>query len=153
MKKSIVLFLLFLFLSTPGVYATDPIHKLGRGVANIFTGAFEIVNETIIGARDQNIFVAPFRGLVFGTAKGLYRIGIGGIETFTFFIPVPRGFAPIIEPENALDTLKELTDEMKPEEAPEEGAAVEEAPTIEERAAEREEKLGAAIEREMDRRS
>jgi len=150
MKKLVTFFLLVSFLSSPVVFADDPMRKLGRGVANIITGPFEIVNETIIGARDQNLFVAPFRGVFFGTAKGLYRMVIGVVEGFTFLIPVPKGYAPIMEPENSLDTLAELTWEISEGRAP--STADEETPTVEERAAQRDELMEKGVERLESRR-
>ena len=73
-----------------------PLEKLGRGVSNIAGGWLEIPLN--IGKRydlhDTGTSLAV--GAIAGLFKGVVRTGVGVYETLTFFIPLPRDFAPIL---------------------------------------------------------
>jgi len=77
-----------------------PLTKLGRGLANIFGGWAEIPKEFYARSKDSEtlgaiIFTAP----VVGIAKAAGRTTVGFFETLTFFLPIPKDYGPIIEPE------------------------------------------------------
>ena len=77
----------------------SPVKKLGRGVANAVGGGYELPRR-IFKATDAG---GPVSGATVGVAKGAaFAIGrtlVGMYEIATFFIPIPAGYEPIIEPE------------------------------------------------------
>lgn len=79
--------------------ANKMLHKLGRGITNVLTCWVEVPRQvaTEWEARD------PISGLVLGTIKGVgwgfARFATGVYETFTFPLPIPEGYKPLIEPE------------------------------------------------------
>ncbi|MCK5556752.1 MAG: exosortase system-associated protein, TIGR04073 family [Candidatus Hydrogenedentes bacterium] len=74
--------------------------KLGRGLANIFSGWAEIPKEIHTqGKTSQKLASVIFAAPVIGIAKMFARMTVGVFETVTFFLPIPEDYAPIIEPE------------------------------------------------------
>lgn len=82
--------------------------KLGRGVANFFTGWVEIPVEfgRIIEKKGDlaALFIAPFTGLV----KAVARTAAGLYDALSFPFPLPSGYKPIIEPEFVLQNTESL---------------------------------------------
>ena len=109
MKKGLIAALIFAcFLLSVAVSSAqageyNAAEKLGRGVANFFTGWVEIPAE--VGRVIQKkgdlaaVFVAPFTGIV----KAIGRTAVGIYDTLTFPIPFPAGYKPVIEPEFVLE--------------------------------------------------
>jgi putative exosortase-associated protein (TIGR04073 family) len=83
-------------------------HKLGRGVTNIFTCWVEIPRNIA----EEWERTDPISGLITGGIKGVgwgfARFATGVYETFTFPVPVPADYAVMMEPEYIiLDTWGE----------------------------------------------
>jgi len=95
----IVISITIVSLLNPAAYAQNPLRKLGRGLANVATGWVELPAEigrkTVEKGDIAGVFVAPFTG----TLKALGRTLAGVYDTATFFMPLPAGYAPLIEPE------------------------------------------------------
>ena len=72
--------------------------KLGRGVANTFTGIAELPKQTILTGREMGtvgyIVVGPLKGI----GMTVYRTFIGLTESFFFSVPHPGYYDPMIDP-------------------------------------------------------
>jgi putative exosortase-associated protein (TIGR04073 family) len=77
-------------------------HKLGRGVVNVLTCWVEVPRN--IAAEWEK--TDPATGFVLGTVKGFgwgfARLATGVYETFTFPLPVPENYQPMLQPEFVL---------------------------------------------------
>jgi len=75
------------------------LHKLGRGTVNLFTGWLEIPKNIAKVWRDTD----PFTGLVVGGIEGfgwgIGRTATGIYDIFTFPIPTPANYEPLMQPE------------------------------------------------------
>jgi putative exosortase-associated protein (TIGR04073 family) len=75
------------------------IRKLGRGVANVATGVFEIP----ISIQEKFYSDGPMAAATYGLFDGIYKLlrrtVVGAYEIVTFPIPFPADYAPIVEPE------------------------------------------------------
>jgi putative exosortase-associated protein (TIGR04073 family) len=91
------------FFLTGSVYATGRVDdmsvKLGRGLTNVLTGAFEFGNEVDYSIAEQGVWKGSIFGIIKGVQKAVVRIGAGLYETLTFPIEYPADFKPILEPE------------------------------------------------------
>ncbi|MGC8741304.1 MAG: exosortase system-associated protein, TIGR04073 family [Candidatus Sumerlaeaceae bacterium] len=80
-------------------------HKLGRGLANIFTGVIEVPKNISREWRKSD----PVTGVIVGGVKGVgwaaTRMVVGAYETVTFPIPVPANYEPLMEPETPLPSV------------------------------------------------
>ena len=101
-KKFVVLTVLFTlilgFIGT-SAFAQNPVRKLGRGMANILTGFFEIPVNIVDAAEEEGFVAAITYGVVKGVAMGALRSGVGIYEAVTFLVPFPWNYEPILEPE------------------------------------------------------
>jgi putative exosortase-associated protein (TIGR04073 family) len=74
-------------------------HKLGRGLANLFTGVVEIPKNISREWRKSD----PATGIIVGGVKGVgwaaTRTAVGAFETVTFPVPAPPNYEPIMQPE------------------------------------------------------
>jgi putative exosortase-associated protein (TIGR04073 family) len=99
MKKLIAISLLALMILTSAVPAfADPVtRKLGRGICNMITFPWEMV-EQIQRANNTD---GPFAAFTYGIVKGLVmsctRALVGVYETATFIIPIPKDYKPILK--------------------------------------------------------
>jgi putative exosortase-associated protein (TIGR04073 family) len=116
-KKSLVLSLVVLLcvLFAANGFADDlarsrsesanMMHKLGRGVVNIFTGWIEIPKNIVVEIKETD----PFSGFVVGTVKGFGwawgRTLTGVYDVVTFPLPIPEEYGPLMEPEFILPDL------------------------------------------------
>jgi putative exosortase-associated protein (TIGR04073 family) len=79
--------------------ANKMFHKLGRGVVNVLTCWVEVPRNIAIEWEKTD----PATGLVLGTVKGaawgFSRLATGVFEVFTFPLPVPEAYQPLMEPE------------------------------------------------------
>ncbi len=91
------------------------LHKLGRGITNVFTCWVEIP-RTVSREWERT---DPVTGIVLGTVKGAgwaaTRLATGAYETFTFPFPVPPDYKAMIEPEFVVtdvwgDGIPDITD-------------------------------------------
>ena len=93
MKKIVAAALILLLISNfplSAYCADDAVKKLSRGVSNMLTCPFEIVEQ----AKRVNTSDGPWAACTFGIIKGVFMMGIRGVvgayETTTFFIPLPK---------------------------------------------------------------
>jgi len=81
------------------------LHKLGRGVVNLFTGFVEVPKCM---AREWKR-TDPITGITVGFFKGVgwgwTRTMAGAYEIATFPFPAPPGYAPLLEPEFVLTDI------------------------------------------------
>jgi putative exosortase-associated protein (TIGR04073 family) len=82
-----------LLMGAPPLWAQDPIHKMGRGVANLLTGWIELPKHLLQGSRMDNPLIGLGQGLLVGTGYTLLRGGLGLYETLTFCLPYPSQYA------------------------------------------------------------
>ena len=73
--------------------------KLGRGLANVFTGWVEIPKRIYETSQLQGTAAGVTWGLLRGLGYGFIRTAAGVYETFTFPFPAPPNYAPVISPE------------------------------------------------------
>ena len=103
MKKSllalgVVAFVLLNSFSV-GLAADDnAFTKFGRGMANIVISPMELYAQPVLLAKDNDITVAIFGGLLKGIAMFVAREVVGVYEVITFPVPLPKGYRPIIKP-------------------------------------------------------
>ena len=83
------------------LYHGGPVRKLGRGVANVFTGWTEVLLGMQRTAANEGQMAGASLGLLRGTGRMVGRTLAGAFETVTFLLPNPgqRGYAPLVEPE------------------------------------------------------
>jgi putative exosortase-associated protein (TIGR04073 family) len=95
--------------------ASKMLHKLGRGVVNIFTSPVEIPRNIAIEWERTDPVTGLFMGTVKGFGWGFARFATGVYDTFTFPFPVPEDYVPLMDPEFVVtdiwgDHIPELTD-------------------------------------------
>ena len=73
-----------------------PLEKLGRGVSNVAGGWLEIPLNIDKRYDLHDTGTSLVVGAITGLFKGVVRTVVGVYETLTFFIPLPRDFAPIL---------------------------------------------------------
>ena len=80
-----------------GRYNVPPaLEKLGRGVSNVAGGWLEIPLNISKRYDLHDTGTSLAVGAIAGLFKGVVRTVVGVYETLTFFIPLPRNFAPIL---------------------------------------------------------
>ena len=72
--------------------------KLSRGVANTFEGILEVPRNISNTTEAQGLLTGVTVGLGKGLGYGVLRTLIGLYEVVTFPIPIPAGYAPMIQP-------------------------------------------------------
>ncbi len=72
--------------------------KLTRGFANTFQGILEVPRNISNTTETQGLLTGVTVGLGKGLGYGVLRTLVGLYEVVTFPIPVPEGYAPIIQP-------------------------------------------------------
>jgi putative exosortase-associated protein (TIGR04073 family) len=72
--------------------------KLTRGLANTIQGIFEVPRNISNTTETQGLLTGLTVGLGKGLGYGVLRTLVGLYEVVTFPIPVPAGYAPIIQP-------------------------------------------------------
>ena len=70
--------------------------KLGRGMANTAGGWLEIPLTMHQNYTEQDTGTSLAAGAVHGIVKGIVRTGVGVYEIVTFWLPLPKHFAPIL---------------------------------------------------------
>ena len=86
-------------LYAEGMEAGKALSKLARGGINVVTGWVEVpkrINET---AKESGMAAGLTWGLLRGLGHGFVRTVAGFYEVFTFPVPAPSGYAPVIQPE------------------------------------------------------
>ncbi len=72
--------------------------KLARGLSNTFQGILEVPRNISNTTKMQGLLPGVTVGLGKGLGYGVLRTLVGLYEVVTFPIPVPAGYAPIIQP-------------------------------------------------------
>ena len=88
-SKIVVVFLIIAFISSScagSAYAQTPIRKLGRGIANMFTGFLELPQGIVDVAEEEGAAAAVTYGVTKGVAMSVLRTGVGMYEIVTFLI-------------------------------------------------------------------
>ena len=80
-------------------YMTGALRKLGRGVANVVSCPFELLRTPEMVGRKDGYPAALTVGIFQGVWRALERGVVGVVETGTFFVAIPKDFAPILQPE------------------------------------------------------
>ncbi len=95
-----------------GAVPTDPqsgpVVKLARGLVNILTSPLEFPVQYLTLRGEQNMPVALLGTVINGTIFMVGRIIAGAVEVVTFPIPIPKYYAPILDPPTALDSMKQI---------------------------------------------
>ena len=87
-------------MSTPKAFADDDMWtKLGRGISNMTTGWMELGYQPSQMAEEKRWPIALAGGIPKGVFYTYMRTMVGVYETVTFFVPSPKNFQPIMEPE------------------------------------------------------
>ncbi len=73
--------------------------KAGRGLGNLTLGFYEVIAQPREMAKSERWPIAVLGGTIKGVFRGAMRTVVGAVELVTFPLPVPHGYAPIIEPE------------------------------------------------------
>jgi putative exosortase-associated protein (TIGR04073 family) len=68
-------------------------------VANLLTCPGEIIRTVDIVSHRDGVVAGSTVGLLQGVWRTLLRAGAGVAEVLTFFVEVPKGYRPLIEPE------------------------------------------------------
>src|SRR5690606_38111306 len=76
--------------------------KLGRGLANTFTGMVEVPKQISREWRKSDPATGVIVGGVKGVGWGLTRVATGVYETVTFVAPTPANYEPLLYPETPL---------------------------------------------------
>lgn len=99
MRKTLVLIgLIFLLIFYPAsfAYCDDAVKKLGRGICNVVTCPFEVLEQI----KRTNNTDGPMAALTYGVLKGVGMTGlravVGVYEIATFPVPVPKDYKPIL---------------------------------------------------------
>ncbi len=101
----IVFLLIFGFISQAQASDNPQLHKLRRGFINIVSSPLEIPKQTKAVLEEgkekgkKNNPIWALSGVVKGVAYMGGRIGTGLWDVVTFNIPVPKDYAPVMEPE------------------------------------------------------
>jgi putative exosortase-associated protein (TIGR04073 family) len=77
-------------------------HKLLRGGCNIFFGWVEIPKFILHETYELDPFTGVFTGTYKGLKRTIVRTGAGIWEVFTFPMPVPSEYQPLVLPEFVL---------------------------------------------------
>ena len=85
--------LVALGVGAPAVLAQDPIHKLGRGVANVLTCWIELPKNFHLGMQEANPVLGVGGGLIKGAGLAATRLLVGAYETILFPVPFPAAYA------------------------------------------------------------
>ena len=80
-------------------YMTGALRKLGRGVANVASCPFELIRTPELVGRKDGYPAALTVGIFQGVWRMVVRGVAGVVETGTFFVEIPKAFAPILHPE------------------------------------------------------
>ena len=116
MKRSIailIVFVLFLSLSSQLFAEDNATKKLGRGVANVVTCPFELPKSMGETNEESGIFAGMTWGLFEGLVGTVKRAVVGVYEVATFPVPLPSQYKPILkDPEFFLESEQTRTNKL-----------------------------------------
>ncbi len=114
-KKSLVvgIVMMAVVFSSTNVLASNPMDKLGRGIANIAFGPLELLIKPYDTNNDKGAIAALTAGVVRGVCYTIARECVGVVDVVTFLVPLPGcsddpmsseyGYGPIMTPEWVID--------------------------------------------------
>ena len=79
--------------------ADGRLRKLGRGAANVLTSPAELLRTPELVGRKSGTLASLTVGLVQGAWRVIQRAAVGAFEVTTFFLEIPKDYAPIVQPE------------------------------------------------------
>jgi putative exosortase-associated protein (TIGR04073 family) len=86
------------FMTSATGYSQDKLAKFERGFANMVGGVVELPGCIADTSRKDG----PWMGFTLGFFKGIgmipVRTVVGVYETFTFYVPAPSDYAPVLKP-------------------------------------------------------
>lgn len=85
--------------------AADMGQKLGRGFLNILTGWIEIPKNIARVSRETDPFSGAVVGFIQGVGWAWGRTISGVYDVFTFPLPIPKDYEPLMDPEYILPEL------------------------------------------------
>ncbi len=95
-------------------FAGGPTEKLGRGIAGIAFCWAELPIKVHTVDQEQGGIAAITYGVISGACLTVLRAGVGIVDTFTFFTPLPgapddirdtgSGYGPLMQPAYVVDT-------------------------------------------------
>ncbi|MDD2479162.1 MAG: exosortase system-associated protein, TIGR04073 family [Victivallaceae bacterium] len=102
-------------ISANEVTKSDPIVKLGRGIANVAFGPLELLIQPYDVHHRSGGIAALTYGVLSGVAHTVARECVGVLEIVTFYMPLPGcsddpletntwGYGPVLYPEWVVDT-------------------------------------------------
>ncbi len=94
----LVLLVIGLLSVSAPTYAQGVWQKLGRGVANTFTGWLDLPKAVVDECRAKGALTGLAVGPIKGLGLALVRTGAGIYETLTFPFPIPEGYEPVVKP-------------------------------------------------------
>ena len=74
-------------------WAQDPIHKAGRGLANVLGCWIELPKQFHAGLSETSPVLGAGKGLLKGSGLTVARLALGAYEAVTFLVPIPADFA------------------------------------------------------------
>jgi putative exosortase-associated protein (TIGR04073 family) len=98
-KRSVMAALItlaFLNAALPVYAADNPITKFSRGLCNLVTFQFEIIEQSKRVKTEHGSAAAMTYGLAKGIAMAGVRALVGAYEVVTFSIPYPASYRPIL---------------------------------------------------------
>ena len=95
-KAAIIGTVMAVIFFTAPVHADNPMTKFGRGMCNIVTFHFEILEQSKRVKAEQGSLYGMTYGLVKGFAMSIVRAAVGVYEVATFPIPYPPDYQPIL---------------------------------------------------------
>jgi putative exosortase-associated protein (TIGR04073 family) len=100
MKKIVAIFIIIVLFSAVTAVADDitsgPVKKLGRGVANVLTSPFALIQGMGDAKEEGGIFAGCTWGVFMGVVNVVKRIAVGAFEIATFPVPIPENYGPIL---------------------------------------------------------
>ena len=97
----------FLLPATARAAEQSAARKLGRGLAAMTCSFLEIPGNIVEVSRERGQGWGFTLGFAQGLGKTVVRVLVGVYETLTAPIEVPKGFAPVIDPEFPWDYFEE----------------------------------------------
>jgi len=89
---------------TTGTTDDNAMTKLGRGLLNILDAIVEVPGTMMRETEAEGAATGMTKGVVVGVVNTLIRALVGAYEVATFPVPVPEGYAPIMDDPKFLST-------------------------------------------------
>ena len=86
-------------------YVDGALRKLGRGITNIATSPGEIIYRPQLISQRDGYMASVTVGVLQGVWHTLLRALAGTFEVATFYLEIPEGFGPLVQPEYIFETI------------------------------------------------